>query len=159
MCYTVQSSVSVKRCPSYNLRSSNHHNSTFHDSMHMRNLPARPTSHWLHLTTWQNGQHSWLIFARSRVQMLGQKSVVLLHDLVVSSVLPCKFLDTNQVATTTYNILSSSWSLLVLQLDALRKWFPTFIHRRTTFPTTYKLWTTNLYVISQCHKPSLVSIQ
>jgi hypothetical protein len=34
---------------------------------------------------------------------------------------------------------------------ALSQWFPTFLHTRTTFSTTYKLHTTSLYVTSQCH--------
>ena len=42
---------------------------------------------------------------------------------------------------------------------ALSQWFPTFLHTRNTFSTTYKLCTTSLYVTLQCHKPLIVFMQ
>ena len=46
-----------------------------------------------------------------------------------------------------------------LQTGDLDERFPTSLHPKATFPATYKLRTTSLYAIAQCHKPLTVFIQ
>lgn len=51
------------------------------------------------------------------------------------------------------------WPVDKTACQCTRTVVPTFLYPRITFPTVYKLWTTSLYVTSQCHKSLIAFIQ